>query len=830
MSTAVAAVDQLVARGYQDELAQYARDYNAILAADTGTGKTLISALVIRWRMAIEAANRTELTVDTKKALPQVPLVEQQRLFLEDNTTLVIRGYTGAMGVDGWNRAAWIKEFMEADVLVMTGIANRVISAYKLTLLVAQIFLNVLNHAHWKMEQVAIIVFDEVHNCKGSSPQAQIMRNHYHTIPPEQTRPKILGLTASPIFNPKNPVKALQEIEKLTDCRVCVVRQYADELAKHTFRARAQIMDFPRTPSQFPSYIFPSLWDELHHSDMLPNCKRLMDDKTSSESVSGDWYGTLKSRYLSTEKALGPFGADIFLFVHISTALESIKDGLAPVYAGSDDPDAEKRKKVEEILEILKKHKARFSTEGETLPHGWLSPKVLALRTLLQKQDASKFRGMIFVAERQIATTLSLLIPRLGLPDIKAGPLVGHGLKICSEPTQIGMKGMSFRAQDNIVKDFRQGRLNLLIATSVAEEGLDFPLCSFVCRFDPPKTLPQYIQSRGRARQAESSFIIMLEEGPSPERGKVEMLQIGEGLAKEIYDRKMDRLEDNSLDDDATVDVDDFPEDRLLVEKTGASLTPADSISLLNNLCSLIPHDQYTRPLIPKYKIDPITFRCEVRLPSALPIPRDQLVYHSTPFSRSKRAAKRSAAFHAVKALYGLEVFDDYLLPIRRGKSDTIEDVDGKLPIDVSAIEPMMEVLVHDPWGNAWEEDAPLYFHTIDIPGRSGMAMVCAQWMRSYEGKMMAKRVMTDFRLSDGILIELDPEEKLQRLQLMDKFTKQVLRLVITRKGLTRPSSLFFVPVDPAGLPDWHAMEHAVCTPASTDWRAIEFSGSPDIL
>jgi hypothetical protein len=31
-----------------------------------------------------------------------------------------IRGYTGAMGVDGWDRTAWQKEFMEADVLVMT--------------------------------------------------------------------------------------------------------------------------------------------------------------------------------------------------------------------------------------------------------------------------------------------------------------------------------------------------------------------------------------------------------------------------------------------------------------------------------------------------------------------------------------------------------------------------------------------------------------------------------------------------------------------------------------------------------------------------------------
>ncbi|KAG8783913.1 Dicer-like protein 1 [Serendipita sp. 397] len=591
----------------------------------------------------------------------------------------------------------------------------------------------------------------------------------------------------------------------------------------------ARIIDYPRTPSHFPSYVSPNLWEELEQKGVFPHCKVLADHMPFNQNASGDWYSTLKSRYDSTVRALGPFAGDLFLFVHITSSLQSVKEDLAPLYPGLEDPDAEKRQGVEKVLALLDVHKARFSTEGEALPHGWISPKLLALRNLLQKQDINTFRGMVFAAERQIATTISLLIPRLGLPGIKVGPLVGHGQKVCSEPTQIGMKGMSFRAQENIVEDFRRGRLNLLIATSVAEEGLDFPLCSFVCRFDPPKTLPQYIQSRGRARQAGSSFIIMLEEGPTPERGKVEMLQIGEGLAKNIYGQKMDRLEDNSLDDDLAVDVDDFPEDRLVIEKTGASLTPADAISLLNNLCSLIPHDQHTRPLVPKYKIDPMTFRCEVILPSALPVPRDQLLYHSTP-SRSKRAAKRSAAFNAVKGLYCLEVFDDYLLPIRRGKGDTVEDVDGKLPIDISSIEPLMEVLVHDAWGDVWESTSPLFFHTISIAGQGGMAVVCAQRLRSYEGNMMARKELMDVRLSDGVLLELEQEEKLERMVLMDKFTKQVIKVAITRKGLTEKSSVFLVPLDPAGFPDWDAMNHSTCTPASTNWRAIYPSESPDII
>jgi hypothetical protein len=52
--TSLMAIDSLVSRAYQDELASYARENNAILAADTGTGKTLIAALVIRWKMQLE--------------------------------------------------------------------------------------------------------------------------------------------------------------------------------------------------------------------------------------------------------------------------------------------------------------------------------------------------------------------------------------------------------------------------------------------------------------------------------------------------------------------------------------------------------------------------------------------------------------------------------------------------------------------------------------------------------------------------------------------------------------------------------------------------------
>jgi RecG-like helicase len=69
------------------------------------------------------------------------------------------------------------------------------------------------------------------------------------------------------------------------------------------------------------------------------------------------------------------------------------------------------------------------------------------------------------------------------------------------------------QAQQQSLEDFRQGTLNTLVCTSVAEEGLDLTACRLVLRFDPPGRPLAFIQSRGRARAVDSYMIVMVEEG-----------------------------------------------------------------------------------------------------------------------------------------------------------------------------------------------------------------------------------------------------------------------------------------------------------------------------
>jgi ERCC4-related helicase len=62
------------------------------------------------------------------------------------------------------------------------------------------------------------------------------------------------------------------------------------------------------------------------------------------------------------------------------------------------------------------------------------------------------------------------------------------------------------------IRDQTSSNEHLRIGPSVGEEGLDFPACDLVIRFDPLQTMIGYVQSRGRARHQKSKFILMLNQ------------------------------------------------------------------------------------------------------------------------------------------------------------------------------------------------------------------------------------------------------------------------------------------------------------------------------
>ena len=60
-----------------------------------------------------------------------------------------------------------------------------------------------------------------------------------------------------------------------------------------------------------------------------------------------------------------------------------------------------------------------------------------------------------------------------------------------------------------ILDRFRRDEINLIVASDVLEEGVDLQMCNLVISYDLPQTFRSYVQSKGRARMKESTYILM---------------------------------------------------------------------------------------------------------------------------------------------------------------------------------------------------------------------------------------------------------------------------------------------------------------------------------
>lgn len=67
--------------------------------------------------------------------------------------------------------------------------------------------------------------------------------------------------------------------------------------------------------------------------------------------------------------------------------------------------------------------------------------------------------------------------------------------------------------QKDTIRSFRQGTLNLLISTSVAEEGLDIPECNLVVRYGLLTNEIAQQQASGRARARDSQYSVIAQKG-----------------------------------------------------------------------------------------------------------------------------------------------------------------------------------------------------------------------------------------------------------------------------------------------------------------------------
>jgi endoribonuclease Dicer len=300
---------------------------------------------------------------------------------------------------------------------------------------------------------------------------------------------------------------------------------------------------------------------------------------------------------------------------------------------------------AKEAEQIIKAHHFKHPSEP-----GQLSPKVkLLIKLLIESFATSKERKcIVFTQRRNTAKTLLRLCQELKIPHLRPGVLVGINHDLTGTTT--------FRHQFLVLAKFRQGEINCLFATSVAEEGLDIPDCNFVVRFDLYNTLIQYVQSRGRARHADSTYATMIEMGNDAHKARLQEVQEAEHLmqafCRSLPDDRILRGNDHDLE---VVLGKEERKRTYTVLTSGAKLTYGHAIDVLEKYATSLQYENDQSAAV-SYVIlsQGHSFICEIILPEKSPV-RGLVGDRAS----NKGLAKQSAAFDACLLLHKNDLLDD---------------------------------------------------------------------------------------------------------------------------------------------------------------------------
>ena len=421
-----------------------------------------------------------------------MPLVRQQSEYIRKHTHLEVGQYIGDMGVDSWPRPRWLQEFNDHHVLVMT----------------RAIFKDLLIRGFVHLKKINLLIFDECHHAVKNDDYVQIMRV-FDSCQEDET-PRILGLTASLIpskCKPGDLERKILALEETLRCRSQTAKDM-EEVAKYATNPEEKILHYTSSgddrelrqilegPLDFLNsfkkeqktlcyeFVKPYLDDSLH---ILENLGIWCAHDFAREALSNLERAVEEAEYVESrwERSLLCLGR-----THLKIFVEKADKKLKS--------DARVKVTLTPKVQSLLRH---LGDSGISTGEVMIEPRTTADRTHARRKSVTHLLGIVFVERRTTAEFLAKLLKHKSREDpdlrhIKCEYIVGP---------------MSVKKQNEILEKFRKEKINLLVSTSVVEEGVDVPKCNLVVRFDFPKTLQSYIQSKGRARAKESTFLILIE-------------------------------------------------------------------------------------------------------------------------------------------------------------------------------------------------------------------------------------------------------------------------------------------------------------------------------
>ncbi|MHC1635944.1 MAG: DEAD/DEAH box helicase [Candidatus Methanospirareceae archaeon] len=459
-------------RGYQVSIAEIAKKESTMVVLPTGLGKTIIALLLI-----LDRLNKGKILF----LAPTRPLVEQHSSFLKEVLNIdpsLIKTFTGAIPPE---RRLFL--WKEAKIIVST----------------PQIIENDLLSNKIDLSDVALVIFDECHRAVGNYSYVYIA-DKYHR---QAKEPLVLGMTASPGSDK-------ERIEEISTClgikRIESRTEYDPDVAPYVFKKDLEwrVLEVPEEIKKLKKILEEVLReriDELREFGLIGRKKKVT--KTELLELQGIIQAKLaKQRHSDLYKALS-LQAEALKIMHaielvetqgISALVKYFERLKSEAYSKDGSKAAKRLLKNEKLLEAIR---MAYSYKDE-------HPKLKALKEILKEQIRRnpESRIIVFTNFRDTAEMITSSLEDLQ-PDIRAVKFIGQA----SKPDD---KGLKQKEQVEIIKKFKEGVYNVLVATSVAEEGLDIPATDLVLFYEPVPSAIRSIQRKGRTGRRKMGRVIVL--------------------------------------------------------------------------------------------------------------------------------------------------------------------------------------------------------------------------------------------------------------------------------------------------------------------------------
>ncbi len=474
--------DTVEQRLYQLNLAGRALEGSSLVVLPTGLGKTIIALFVIASRLQRFGGKALILS-------PTKPLVDQHAAFFKRVMTLP-----------------------EEEILAFTGsIApaerGRLWAQGKLIVSTPQVIENDLLTKRINLEDVSHITFDEAHRAVGNYAYTFIAERYFESA----KNPHILGITASPGSSDEK----ISEVCQALHVENVAVKTETDR----DVRPYVQEKEIEWLQVQLPAEM----------AEIRGYLEKILDDrlgviKDLGFSAGSGKYVSKKDLLLLQKQLQGEIriGGDPAIFSAMSVVAEMMKvnhavemvetQGLETLrkYLGKLEAEASSSsssKAAKRLMDDLYMRKALYRVKECDVEH----PKLELTRKIVSEQlkENPDSRVIVFTNYRDTAEIVANALSKVsGIVPIR---FVGQGSRHKD-------KGLTQKQQAEILDKFRAGEYNVLVATSVAEEGLDIPSTDMVLFYEPIPSEIRSIQRKGRTgRQQKGRVMVLVTKGTRDE-------------------------------------------------------------------------------------------------------------------------------------------------------------------------------------------------------------------------------------------------------------------------------------------------------------------------